>query len=194
MPKVSDAYRESRRDEIAQAAMRRLSVNGFANTSMADISAESGLSAGAIYSHFASKAEIARYVARMVLERRAAELTAHAETVGRPLAPAEVIAFMVSAIQRSGVSTALLLQVWAESTVDPELREMVTDTVGQLRAAYSALVRDWLVAQGRPADDADIRRAATTMLTLSQGYITNAAMFGGDDPEIFLATAAELLN
>lgn len=194
MPKVSDAYRESRRDEIAHAAMRQLSLHGFANTSMADISAESGLSAGAIYSHFTSKAEIARHVAHLVLDRRATELTAHARTSGRPLSPAEIIGFMLGAIQHSGVSKALLLQVWAEATVDPELHEMVTGTFEQLRAAYGALVRDWLLERGRPAGDAEVRRAASTMMTMSQGYITHAALYGEGDPEVYLASAAQLLN
>jgi AcrR family transcriptional regulator len=194
MPKVSDAYRESRRDEIAQAAMRRLSAQGFANTSMADISAESGLSAGAIYSHFASKAEIARHVASLVMDRKAAELTAHAAAAGRPLAPAEVVTFMLSTIERDGVSKALLLQLWAESTVDPELHTMITETVQQLRSAYSSLVREWLASTGRAADAAAVRDAASAMLKLSQGYIAYSAIFGDGDPAAYLATVGELLG
>jgi len=76
MPKVSEAYREARRDEIARAAIQRLSKQGFSGTSMSDIIDESGMSAGAIYSHFASKAEIAQHVARMVVGTRAEELVA----------------------------------------------------------------------------------------------------------------------
>lgn len=194
MPKVTDAYRESRRDEIAHAAMRRLSTQGFANTSMADISAESGLSAGAIYSHFTSKAEIARHVASLVMLRKAAELTAHAAELGRPLAPAEIISFMLGTIERDGVSKPLLLQLWAESTVDPELHEMIVETVQQLRGAYGSLVRDWLEATGRPSGAAAVAEAASSMLKLSQGYIAYSAIFGEGDPARYLATVGALLG
>ena len=49
MPKVSEQHREARRDQIVDAALRCFSRKGFQRTSMADIIAESGLSAGAIY-------------------------------------------------------------------------------------------------------------------------------------------------
>ena len=194
MPKVSDAYRESRRDEIAHAAMRRLSAQGFANTSMADISAESGLSAGAIYSHFTSKAEIARHVASLVMDRKAGELTTHAAEMGRPLSPAEIVSFMLGTIERDGVSKALLLQLWAESTVDPELHTMIVETVAQLRAAYSSLVLQWLRASGRSSDATAVAEASSAMLKLSQGYIAYSAIFGDGDPAAYLATVGELLG
>jgi AcrR family transcriptional regulator len=194
MPKVTEAYREARRDEIAQAAMRCLSRTGFANTSMADIIAESGVSAGAIYSHFAGKAEIARHVAQIVMDSKAAELIAHASGREQPLAPAETIQFMLSTLGRAGISKAVLLQLWAEATVDPELHQMLLDTVGQLRGAYVSTVRPWLAASGMPADEASVQRAATTMLTLSQGFIANTALFGDRDPADYLATAGMLLR
>ncbi|MBN9180063.1 MAG: TetR family transcriptional regulator, partial [Microbacterium sp.] len=70
MPKVSERYREARRDEIAQAALRCLERNGVRDTSIADIVAESGLSTGAIYSHFRNKAELARYIVGRFLSVR----------------------------------------------------------------------------------------------------------------------------
>src|SRR6478735_3808957 len=62
MPKVTAAYRDARRDEIARAAIRCLERKGVRDTSIADIVEESGLSTGAIYSHFTNKAELARYI------------------------------------------------------------------------------------------------------------------------------------
>ena len=194
MPKVTDAYREARREEIAQAALRCLARNGFANTSMADIIAESGLSAGAIYSHFASKADIARHVAQIVMDSKAAELIDHASGLGRPLAPAETIQFLLETLGREGVSKPMLLQLWAEATVDPDIHLMMTQAVGQLRRAYDVTVRPWLVANGMPADEASVRHAVTAMLTLSQGFIANTALFGDRDPAEYLATAGMLLR
>ncbi|MDP9026288.1 MAG: TetR/AcrR family transcriptional regulator [Actinomycetota bacterium] len=194
MPKVTEAYREGRRDEIAQAAMRCLTRKGFANTSMADIIAESDASAGAIYSHFASKAEIARHVARMVMDSKAGELTAFAEGQGRPVPPAELILFLLQTLGREGVSKPMLLQLWAEATVDPEIHRVMGEAVGQLRRAYAATVRPWLIAHEMAGDEASVQRAAATMLTLSQGFIANTALLGDRDPAEYLATAGMLLR
>lgn len=46
-----------RREEIIAAAIRAFSTKGFSRASMADVIAESGRSAGAIYGHFSGKRE-----------------------------------------------------------------------------------------------------------------------------------------
>ena len=66
MPKVSDAHRESRREQILIAAWKCFSRNGFHSTSMADVIAEAGLSAGAVYLYFRSKDDIIVAVATQV--------------------------------------------------------------------------------------------------------------------------------
>jgi AcrR family transcriptional regulator len=199
MPRVTDAYRETRRDEIAHAAMRCLARHGFARTSMADIIAESGLSAGSIYSHFSSKAEIVQHVARIMVIARGDELAAAVAERSEPLSPTEIIVFIVGALERQGVPKAVLLQIWAEATVDDELHGLILETVGRLRSAYQGAVRPWLEAQARASrgvkvTEAEVSAAASTMLTLSQGYITNAALFGASDPARFLASAGMLLR
>ncbi|MES1212147.1 MAG: TetR/AcrR family transcriptional regulator [Leifsonia sp.] len=194
MPKVSQAYRDARRDEIARAAMLRLSRQGFSGTSMADIIEESGLSAGAIYSHFSSKAEIAQHVARMVVGNRAEELVARAQAADPPLGPVEVISFVLDTTIAMGIHRSLLLQVWAEATVDPEFREILDETVGKLRRAYGDAITPWLQARGRPTDAAAVRAFADTMVALSQGFVVYSALFGADDPRAYLAGVAELLG
>jgi AcrR family transcriptional regulator len=60
MPRVSDEYMACRREEILAAAKACFVREGFHATSMRDIYRECGLSAGAVYNHFASKEEIVR--------------------------------------------------------------------------------------------------------------------------------------
>ena len=194
MPKVSDAYREARRDEIARAAMRRLSGHGFAKTTMADIIEESGMSAGAIYSHFSGKAEIAQHVARLTVGTKAEELIAYARSAQTPVGPIEIISFVMEATKQVGIRRSLLLQVWAEATVDDELRAILDQTVERLRSAYADSVEPWLRETGRPTDAASIRSVADTMVALSQGFIVNSALFGRDDPEAYLSGVGELLG
>ena len=70
MPKVTDEYRAARRDEIVDAALAAFRRKGFQAASMADIIAESGQSAGAIYGHFKGKSEIVLEVATRVVGER----------------------------------------------------------------------------------------------------------------------------
>jgi AcrR family transcriptional regulator len=58
MPKVSDEHRQSRREQILDAAVNCFIKNGFHQTSMRDICKEAGLSSGAVYLQFKSKEEI----------------------------------------------------------------------------------------------------------------------------------------
>ncbi|GAB2532144.1 TetR/AcrR family transcriptional regulator [Nocardia heshunensis] len=58
MPRITPEHREAKRAHIVAAARRCFSRNGFHQTSMPDIAAEAGVSAGAPYRYFASKEEI----------------------------------------------------------------------------------------------------------------------------------------
>jgi AcrR family transcriptional regulator len=58
MPKITEAQRETRRQQILDAALRCFSQDGFHNTTTADIVRESGVSQGTLYLYFATKDEI----------------------------------------------------------------------------------------------------------------------------------------
>jgi AcrR family transcriptional regulator len=58
MPKISESRRESRREQILEAALACFSENGFHQTGMADIVQRSGMSHGAVYVYFSSKDDI----------------------------------------------------------------------------------------------------------------------------------------
>lgn len=57
-PKVSDAHKDMKRQEILGAARRVFLAKGFANAVMQDVIAESGMSRGGIYAYFASKEDL----------------------------------------------------------------------------------------------------------------------------------------
>src|SRR5271154_1062120 len=58
MPKITEAQRETRRQQILEAALRCFSRDGFHNTTTADIVRESGVSQGTLYLYFATKDDI----------------------------------------------------------------------------------------------------------------------------------------
>lgn len=200
MPRVSDAYREARRDEIGRAALRCLERNGVRDTSIADIVEESGLSTGAIYSHFSNKAELARYVVGRFLFPRVDALEA-AGSRGDVMPPREILRGMLSVFSEAGLSTSLVVQFWGEAMVDPDLHAEMLRTAGHLLASLTAAVTPWArdrtEAAGGRVTSAEVSAIAAdtarTIATLAQGYVANTAVFGPRDVSAYIDSATALL-
>src|SRR6188472_2847933 len=121
MPRVTQEYRDARRDEIADAALRCFAERGVQRTSMADIIAESGLSAGAIYGHFESKQQLIVEVARRVLGNRVDELGAMSHADEMP-SPGQAVGFLVKSVADEFIDAKLIVQFWGEAVTDDEIR------------------------------------------------------------------------
>ncbi len=144
MPRVSDAHRAARREQIAEAALNVLARHG-SETSIAQIVAECGLSAGAIYGNFENKAELARYVADSLLHRRIGTLD-EAVSDGRVRTPAEVLRLFMS-LHSKPPDVSVLLQFWGEATVDPDLHAVFEQRAEELRSAFSRTPEPWVADQ-----------------------------------------------
>lgn len=184
MPKVSEQYRQTRREEIARAALRVLERNGVRDTSIADIVAESGLSTGAIYSHFTNKGELVRYiVAEFMLPR----LDAIAST-SEVRTPRQIIELMLAAITENGISPAVILQFWAEGSLPGEIRDELLRTIGSLRSLLAAALLPWARQMTDDEQQAMLLAHAHTLdvAAVAQGFIANEAVFGSRDPVAYL--------
>lgn len=189
MPKVSDAHRDARRDQITAAALRAFGEKGFQRTSMADIIAESGLSAGAIYLHFESKQQIAVAAARSVVGHRSDEIAGRL-AVGPLPDPDELIAVIMSGLRREIHDSRLLVQMWGEAVTDPEIAGVVTDIIDQLRGQFVLYLTRWATERrGDAPDDAEAwaRTVLPVLLGLSQGYIIQSAVLPDFDSDAYLA-------
>lgn len=195
MPKVTAQYRETRRDEIAQAALRCFAKKGFTGASMADIIAESGLSAGAIYGHFKSKQQIMLSVASLVIGDAVTEL----ETLnagGVVPTPRTVVMTILAGVTSDVSHNQILLQVWGEAMVDPKIRELVSDVLTQIRPIYVRFLTAW-AEEHEGLSQQDARTWATRLVPvtmgLAHGYIVQSALFPDFDRPAYLASIRELL-
>ena len=75
MPKVTAEHRAARRQQILEAAWITFARNGFHATSMADIIAESGLSAGAVYGYFRNKEDLIQQAAEATIGQASEPIT-----------------------------------------------------------------------------------------------------------------------
>jgi AcrR family transcriptional regulator len=185
MPRVSDAHRAARREQIAEAAMQVLSRYG-AETSIAQIVAECGLSAGAIYGNFENKAELARYIAGQLLHRRIGTLD-DAVSDGRVRTPVEVLRLFMS-LHRAPKDLSVLLQFWGAATVDDDLRKVFQGRAEELCDAFERALGPWAAVQ--PDTDDDLAgRTAQLCVIMCQGYLANSALFGWLTGEEYLDAA-----
>ena len=185
MPRVSDAHRAARREQIAEAALQVLSRYG-SETSIAQIVAECGLSAGAIYGNFENKAELARYIAGQLLHRKIGTLD-DAVSDGQVRTPIEVLRLFMS-LRRQPPDLSVLLQFWGEATVDPELHRVMELRSEELRDAFVRALEPWVANQ--PDADAELAfRTAQLCIVMCQGYLANSALFGWMTGEEYLSAA-----
>jgi AcrR family transcriptional regulator len=159
VPRLTDARKELRRAQITEAAVRCFGRNGLERTSIADITAESGLSTGSIYAHYRSKADLVRDTARAVLAKRAEVLGEYAAS-DTPPDPDELLARLIAGIDP--VHARFGVQTWAEATTDPVIGGIVVDMIDRIRAMLHDCVTAWLV-RVEHHEPAEARERATSI-------------------------------
>jgi AcrR family transcriptional regulator len=189
MPKVTEEHRQARRRQIAQAALRCFARNGFQQTSMADIIAESGLSAGAIYGHYKSKEELVELAVSAVLDDRFVEVADARRRDPLP-APGEMVRLLVDGLQSQIPDVSLLLQIWGQVPINPRLGELAARIGARIRGLFADYLADWYGHAGAlPPAEAAARAAqdASLYVGIVQGFVTQKALFSDFDPGAYLA-------
>ena len=179
MPRVSDEHLEARRRQILDAARRLFAANGFHATSMQDLLAECGLSAGAVYRYFPSKEDMIVAIAE---EAMGSVRKVVADDIDDLTLPEIVRRMLVAVDERADRDDLgrLALQVWAEAARSETLRRRLVGFVYETRA----LLRDRIAAAYGPEGDAEATAAVVT--SLLPGYCHAKVIAGGMDPERYL--------
>ncbi|ROS77147.1 TetR/AcrR family transcriptional regulator [Cellulomonas sp. PhB143] len=195
MPRVSEEHRESRREQIRQAALRAFVDKGYQHTSIADVVSEAGLSAGAIYSHYEGKHDLFAAVAEKALSQNLADVVRTSAGVPAP-GPLEVLRALTVGPVRGVDVGRLLVQLWAEATVDPEIRAVVQRVAASLREILTRALTPWYESRPDLAPDGAgtaAARLAPVVLVLGQGFQLQRATLDDFDVETYLEHAAGVL-
>lgn len=196
LPKVSPEYREARRREIIGAARAAFAERGFANTSMSDLVAAAGLSMGALYSYFPSKADI---VLAVVKE---GDGVADNAVVDKEL-PSEMLSRFLAAVTPKTPETTtqarFSAQVLGEAVSNVKLASGALDTV---HAVHAQLVRRLIATgehRGQRTSAADERECdddafANILLAVLVGFTSLVAIDYPVDVDAFERTLLHIVT
>ncbi|WP_459549821.1 TetR/AcrR family transcriptional regulator [Nocardia sp. X0981] len=187
MPRVSAEHLERRRRQILDAARACFVRKGFHQTSMQDVFAESGLSAGAVYRYFKSKDELVIALASTAAGDIRSRMSEMIERDPLP-APAELLAHMTEWIEaQSGPEGRLRLapQAWSLALIDEQAAEPVRRTMQGIQGMWHRYAERMRAAGWLPAD-ADLDAVAAAMFGLLPGFVLQHLLIGDMDRELFL--------
>jgi len=172
MPKISQAKRDARQQQILDAALACFSENGFHQTGMADIVRRSGLSHGAVYVYFQSKDDLIEALA-VDRHRQEALLNEAASHADDPLEGLSVLArgYARWLTDRSADDTRRVgVNGWAEALRNERVCRSVVEGIDAARAVIALLVEraqaKRLIARELSAD-----AIARTLVATFQGFV-----------------------
>jgi AcrR family transcriptional regulator len=193
VPRVSDEHRSARRAGILEAARGLFEVNGFHATSMDDIIAAAGMSAGGVYRYFPGKEAIIMAIAEEVVDGLTAAVTA---LLGEDDVPplGEVLRQLVVRVDAIADGPGrLALVVWGEAQRDPQMARVAENAGSRMRSAVLELVRRAHSAGQLPAE-ADPTSLGKVVFSMVGGYLLQRRIIGDVDPQRYADAMVTLLR
>ena len=195
MPKVDQAHLDARRAQIVEAASQCFSREGLHGTTMQDIIRQSGLSAGAIYSYFASKDEIIEAINN---ERHAREQQLISDACRRAdlrNAFEQLSQYFFGSLHEADERERrrVGIQLWAEALRNERILAIVRDGVDEPRKLLASLIKE-AQRRGKLRPDLSPDAVARVLIALYHGFVLQQAWDEQAQLEPFLAVVAAMLG
>ena len=173
MPRISAAHEQQVRDRIIHAAVTVFSEKGYHRATISDVVQRSGLSVGAIYTHFRNKEELFLHSCDLIsgqgldeLAMRLAPLTSSADRLRA------AVAYYVETIDEfeDAPGQVGLVRAWAEAGEEPGVREMLIRRRERLVGAAQLLIREGM-SRGELPSWIDVDALARGFMALLDGLL-----------------------
>jgi AcrR family transcriptional regulator len=194
---VSAEHEREVRDRILRAAADVFADKGFHRATIADVVDRSGLSVGAIYTHFTGKDALflasCDLLSGQGLEQLSIRLAPLTTTAARLTAAAAYYVETID-VSEAGPGQVGLVRAWAEAIDDPGVREMLVRRRERLVGTAELLLREG-VARGELADWLDVDGLARGFMALLDGLLLQRIEDGDAwRPETSVRRARALLD
>jgi AcrR family transcriptional regulator len=203
MPRITPERREAKRAQIVAAARRCFARDGFHQTSMPDIAAAAGVSAGAPYRYFASKEEIILAIAadafRLIFEpMERVALVADAPSLG-DLVSASLEALSVETVTDAAGQVVpveellrCVVQTWSELLRNEAVHARAFEGFERVRRTIADALRRGQAAGAVPTVEPE--NGARIVIGLLHGFLLQRVAFGLTDTAGYNDTVRGLLN
>jgi AcrR family transcriptional regulator len=174
MPRLAEAARTERRQQLIDAGWRCASRQGFRSLTVEDVCAEAGVSKGAFYLYFGQKQDLLL----ALLEDDAAGVDATMDEVRRSrVSGVERLRRLVRADLERGEDAARLqvrADLWSEMSSNPAVKERFAEVVRRRRIA----LRSWIDESIEVGEIVDIpsNALAAILLALGDGLMLHAGL------------------
>ena len=200
MPRISEERRDTRRQQILDAARACMLEHGLEAVSMEMIIARSGLSTGAVYRYFKGKDEIIE-AAIVTAAREIGAAVAPILASTDPGLPSQLLEKLLTAwitYSRSGVGAAAgidrmptALHGWSYAQTDPELKAALQAGLRGFRELCVPIIKRWQT-DGVVAANADPDALAQLILSIWLGFVAQRSLTGDADVQAHADALAAL--
>jgi AcrR family transcriptional regulator len=179
VPRITAERRAARRQQILEAAWECFTRHGFQATTMDEVAAAAGVSAGTTYTYFATKDDLIIATVEISMGRYAQAFERLADQA-EPASPADVLAAIADELRRRGEHprydmTKIGLQAWAESIRSPAVHRAILEGHDRAGAILRTLVERWAAANTNRVNAA---QTAELLHTLVPGLMLVTVLTG----------------
>lgn len=191
MPRVKPEYKEERRAEIIAAARSCFARDGFHRSTLQDVFAEAGLSAGAVYNYFQSKDELILAIAEDRHRDEAAALSEQAHS-SDPTEGLRAVAahFIDTYLTPAGLERRrIAVQTWSEAMLSTKVLASVRQGLDTPRHEIASLVRR-AQKSGQIESGLDADAVARSFIALFHGFLLQKLW----DPKLDIEACTEVFE
>ena len=179
MPKVTDAHRQARRQQILRAAFACFGREGFHATTVQDICDEADLSPGAVYNYFDGKADIIRAIAAESRDSLDALFDSIDTEQPAPRVLADLVARLGEFAEQPDDAAEgghrVRVRLWGEALSADEVHELLQENQADFIERITELIRSGQ-AKGEFDEAAEPEALVRALLAFHQGMVLQKAV------------------
>jgi len=172
MPKVNEAYLDTRRRQILDAAISCFARKGFHQTTMEEIGKEADLSPGVAYRYFDSKEDIILATIQDSVERSGRFFASEADEEDSLLVFEQIIDDHLTRLEQPGADIyyKVRVQLWAEAIQNPKVAEKARLLRQEGLEQFASLIRKGQ-ARGQINPNLDTMAVSLAFSATHDGFI-----------------------
>jgi AcrR family transcriptional regulator len=139
--------RSQTREQLLDAAAVVFNRLGYHGASLEEVAAEAGFTKGAVYSNFATKADLFFALAARIAAQRHAAITEAYRDLSLSATLGDIGPYLGTQAETEEAIDLLTIEFWLAAMRDPTLRARLADDLARTRAAIAAILADKLEAE-----------------------------------------------